>query len=32
MGAELADAIYDAGGRDIVEELRDAERTTPSPP
>jgi hydroxymethylbilane synthase len=32
MGVELADAIYYAGGRDIVEELRDAERTTPSPP
>ncbi|HEX2196335.1 MAG TPA: hydroxymethylbilane synthase [Actinomycetota bacterium] len=32
LGVELADAIYSCGGRDIVEELREAERTAPSPP
>ena len=32
LGVELADAIYDCGGRDILEELRDLDRTTPSPP
>lgn len=32
LGVELADAIYDCGGRDIVEELRDVEPTMPSPP
>lgn len=32
LGVELADAIYESGGRDIVEELRDAQRTAPSPP
>ncbi|MDQ3952060.1 MAG: hydroxymethylbilane synthase [Actinomycetota bacterium] len=32
LGVELADAIYDCGGRDIVEELRDFDRTSPSPP
>ena len=32
LGVELADAIYDSGGRDILEELREAESTTPSPP
>ena len=32
LGAELADAIYDCGGRDILDELRDLDRTTPSPP
>lgn len=32
LGVELAAAIYDCGGRDIVEELREVEATTPSPP
>ncbi len=32
LGVELAGAIYDCGGRDIVEELRELDSTTPSPP
>jgi hydroxymethylbilane synthase len=32
LGVDLADAIFDCGGREIVEELRDAEATAPSPP
>lgn len=32
LGAELAGAMYDCGGRDVLEELRDLDRTTPSPP
>jgi hydroxymethylbilane synthase len=32
LGSELADSIYGAGGREVLDELRDAEPTTPSPP
>lgn len=32
LGRELAEAILDAGGRDLLEDLQDAERTSPSPP
>lgn len=32
LGVELADAIHDCGGRDILEELRDLDGTTPSAP
>lgn len=32
LGVELADAIYESGGRDIVEELRDGTPTAPSAP
>ena len=32
LGVELADAIYGCGGRDIVEELREMDRITPSAP
>lgn len=32
LGADLAAAIYDCGGRDILEELREADTTAPSPP
>lgn len=32
LGADLAAAIHDCGGRDILEELRDADATEPSPP
>jgi hydroxymethylbilane synthase len=32
LGVDLADAIFDCGGREIVEELRDAEPTAPSAP
>ena len=32
LGSELAEAILDAGGRDVLEELQDAEHTEPSPP
>ncbi len=32
LGCELADAIYHAGGREILDELRSIEPTTPSAP
>lgn len=32
LGFELAEAILDAGGRDILAELEEADPTTPSPP
>jgi hydroxymethylbilane synthase len=32
LGRELADALYDAGGRDVLDELRNVEPTTPSAP
>ncbi len=32
LGCELADALYDAGGRDILDELRTVEPTAPSAP
>lgn len=32
LGVELADAIYDSGGRDILDELREFDDTAPSPP
>lgn len=32
LGVELADAIYESGGRDIVEELREVDATSPSAP
>lgn len=32
LGAELADAIFDAGGRDILEELREVDPPAPAAP
>lgn len=32
LGVDLADAIFDCGGRDILDELREFDQTSPSPP